>query len=80
MKKCVACGMPMKVPSDFASGDINNNYCCYCANEDGSMKSFEEKQSDLQGLLIHTQEISQEVAEKMVISMMKDLPAWRDYF
>lgn len=80
MKKCVACGMPMKAPSDFALGDINKDFCCYCANEDGSMKSFEEKKSDLQKLLIHTQGISQEVAEKMVVSMMKNLPAWRDYF
>ncbi len=80
MKKCVACGMPMKEPGDFALGDTRKAYCRYCVKEDGSMKTFEEKQVDMERLLIRTQGISQGRAAIAVRSLMKELPAWQNYF
>lgn len=43
MKVCIACGMPMAEPSEFACGDTTKDYCVHCARPDGSMQSFEEK-------------------------------------
>lgn len=80
MKKCIACGMPMKEPGDFAMGDISKAYCRYCANTDGSMKSFLEKRGDLEELISRTQGIDSEKVSKTVELMMKELPAWQTYF
>ena len=34
--------MPMMEKEDFAKGDESSQFCLYCANEDGSVKSCEE--------------------------------------
>jgi len=80
MKTCIACGMPMKKESDFAMGDTNKEYCVYCAKEDGSMQSFEEKKQSLVNFTIKTQGLDKVVAEKAVENMMRQLPAWKECF
>lgn len=80
MKTCIACGMPMKKESDFAMGDTSKDYCVYCANEDGSMQSFEEKKQSLVNFTIKTQGLDKAVAEKAVENMMRQLPAWKACF
>lgn len=42
MKHCEACGMPMSEPAHFAKGDENSQFCLYCVNEDGSVKTSAE--------------------------------------
>lgn len=34
--------MPMSKPEDFAEKNVNNEICCFCSNEDGSIKTCEE--------------------------------------
>ncbi|PKM53100.1 MAG: AraC family transcriptional regulator [Firmicutes bacterium HGW-Firmicutes-3] len=80
MKTCIACGMPMKKESDFAMGDTSKEYCVYCAKEDGSMQSFEEKKLSLVNFTIKTQGLDETVAEKAVENMMRQLPAWKACF
>lgn len=41
-KFCEACGMPLSKPEDFAGGDENSQFCLYCVNKDGSVKTCEE--------------------------------------
>ena len=80
MKTCIACGMPMNAKSDFAMGDERKDYCVHCANEDGSMHTFEQKKESMTGFIIHTQGFAREAAESAALSMMKKLPAWKDSF
>ncbi len=80
MKTCIACGMPMKKKSEFAMGDESKDYCVYCANEDGSMHSFEEQKKSMTGFIIKTQGLVHEAAESAALSMMKKLPAWKNSF
>ncbi len=80
MKTCIACGMPMKKESDFAMGDTSKDYCVYCAKEDGTMQSFEEKKQSLVNFTIKTQGLDKAVAEKAVENMMRQLPAWKACF
>jgi len=80
MKKCIACGMPMKNASDYAMGDETKNYCVHCARPDGSMQSFEEKKKGMTGFIIKTQGLAYEAAEGVALSMMKKLPAWESNF
>ena len=80
MKTCVACGMPMKSPSEFAMGDSSKDYCIRCARSDGSMQSFEEKKTSMTAFVVKTQGLDEKVAENAALAMMKKLPAWKDCF
>jgi hypothetical protein len=79
IKECIACGMTMETPQDFAMGDETRDYCRFCAREDGSMQSYEEKLQSLTQFVINTQGFNDAVARKMVKEMMKKLPAWKDH-
>lgn len=78
MKECIACGMPMKEKEDFALGDIMKNYCKFCAREDGSMQSYDEKLISLTNFIIKTQGLEENVASLTVKSMMSKLKAWNN--
>ena len=80
MKKCIACGMPMKNASEFAMNDEKKDYCIHCANEDGSMHSFDEQKESMTNFIIMTQGLAREAAESAALSMMKKLPAWEGNF
>ena len=80
MKNCIACGMPMKKPEDFAMNDESRDYCVHCARPDGSMQSFEEKKEGMTNFVIKTQGLAREAAESAALSMMKKLPAWKSNF
>lgn len=34
--------MPLNKKEDFAKGDENSSFCCYCVNEDGNVKTVGE--------------------------------------
>lgn len=80
MKTCIACGMPMRAPSDFAGADPDKDYCVHCARPDGSMQSFEERKANMIQFVIQTQGFDEQAAIKIVESNMKRLPAWKAYF
>ena len=80
MKNCIACGMPMKKPEDFAMNDESKDYCVHCARPDGSMKNFEEQKEGMTNFIIKTQGLAHEAAEGAALSMMKKLPAWKGNF
>ncbi|GHV39971.1 AraC family transcriptional regulator [Spirochaetia bacterium] len=80
MKTCIACGMPMNDPAEFACGDTNKDYCVHCARPDGSMQSFEEKRQGLTAFIVKTQGFDETVALEAAESMMKKLPAWTAHF
>ncbi|MFA4930897.1 MAG: zinc ribbon domain-containing protein [Patescibacteria group bacterium] len=42
MNYCEACGMPMTKPEDYALGDTASQFCLYCTNADGSVKTATE--------------------------------------
>lgn len=77
MKSCIACGMPMRVKSDFALEDESKDYCKFCARPDGTMQSYEEKLDNLTGFIIKTQGLEKEVARNAARAMMAKLPAWK---
>ena len=80
MKNCIACGMPMKEPSDFAMKDERKDYCLHCARPEGTMQSFDEKKENMTNFIIKTQGLAHEAAESAALSMMKKLPAWQTHF
>ena len=78
MKTCIACGMPMTKPEDFAQSDETKDYCIYCARADGSMQSYPEKLAGTAEFLIRTQGLDQEAAAALAKRTLAKLPAWQD--
>ena len=76
MKICIACGMPMKEPSDYAMGDAGKDYCKFCARPDGSMQSYDEKLEGMTDFIVRTQGLDKQAARDTAKAMMAKLPAW----
>lgn len=78
MKQCIACGMPMNQPKDFAMGDTEKDYCVHCARPDGTMQSYAEKLDSMTAFIVKTQGLDDSAARGAARSMMAKLPAWAD--
>lgn len=76
-KICISCGMPMRETSDFPLGDTTKDYCCYCARENGEMKSFEEMKASMTEFIINTQGFARAAAEELALKSMLKQPAWQ---
>ncbi len=77
-KTCIACGMPMSKPEDFAAGDATKDYCRHCARPDGSMQSYREKLASYGAFLVKTQGLDAGAAKVMAKDIMSKLPAWKN--
>ncbi|WP_068787205.1 zinc ribbon domain-containing protein [Paenibacillus phocaensis] len=78
MKTCIACGMPLQEPGEYAMGDTSKDYCVHCSRPDGSMQSLEEKLDSMTAFIVRTQGLDGSAAKSAARSMMSRLPAWRD--
>jgi hypothetical protein len=77
MKNCIACGMPMVKPGEFAMGDVTKDYCVHCARADGTMQSYSEKLESLSRFIVKTQGFDEKAARASAKEMMAKLPAWK---
>lgn len=76
--KCVSCGMPMLSADDHAAGDEFKDYCLYCANPDGSMKSYDEALASMTEFMMHTRNLDEATARTAAAEELSHMPAWRD--
>ena len=79
MKNCATCGMPLEKKEDFALGDENAEFCVYCTNVDGSVKSGEEIFKGGVEFFRGTFGSDQIMAEKITRKNMRQLPYWREH-
>ena len=77
-KKCISCGMPLRNKEDYPLDDESKEFCRYCANEDGSMKSFDDAVEGMSAFLQDMQNLSTEDAKDAAINTLKKNPAWKD--
>ena len=77
-KFCISCGMPLRRAEDYPGGDMAKDYCCHCAREDGTMKSFEEAMTGMTGFMIKTQGMTEEAAKEAAFQALTKNPAWKD--
>jgi hypothetical protein len=61
---------------DFGGWDPANNYCVYCSNPDGSLKSYDEVLQSIASLIMVSQNIDEETAERAAKEHMSRMPAW----
>ena len=75
---CIACGMPMQTPDQFAGGDTSKDYCVHCAHPDGRMRSYDETLEGMTQFMVRSQGLAEAPAREAVVQMMARLPAWAD--
>lgn len=78
IKICESCGMPMKKKEDFGGQNPRNKYCRFCTDEQGVLKTYEEKVNDFKNLLMKTQDLSETQAVKMAKESLMQFPAWKN--
>ncbi|MBP6855957.1 MAG: AraC family transcriptional regulator [Candidatus Pacebacteria bacterium] len=78
MKQCSACGMPLEKKEDFAGGDEQGEFCLYCANEDGSVRTCEEIFEGGVSFFLKSLGDDRALAERVTRKNMKGLPYWQD--
>lgn len=76
-QRCIACGMPMVAPEEFAMGNPAKAYCVHCARPDGGMQSYEEKLASMTAFIVRTQGLDESSARNGAAAMLAQLPAWR---
>jgi hypothetical protein len=77
MKYCHACGMPLEKKEDFAKGDADSDFCRYCTNEDGTVKSCEKVFIGGVEFFVQTLGGNRDLAERVTRKNMLQLPYWK---
>lgn len=75
---CIACGMRMDRPEDYALGDVSKDFCAHCTQPDGSMKSYDEVLEGITGYLMRSEGLEEDAAREKAKGMMARLPAWKE--
>jgi hypothetical protein len=78
-KSCISCGMDMTESKDFANSDESKDYCSYCADEKGNLRSYDEVLANWSNFIMTTHGITKDEAIDMASSYMAKLPAWKDH-
>lgn len=79
MKNCATCGMPLEKKEDFALGDEKAEFCAYCVNPDGSVKSGEEIFNGGVQFFLSTLGDDRSLAERITRKNMSRLPYWQEH-
>lgn len=78
MNYCEACGMPMSKPEHYALGDTSGQFCLYCVNDDGSVKTCAEIFEGGVNFFMQHVDNDRAMAEKMTRKNMKNQSYWQD--
>ena len=74
---CISCGMPAAEVEKHGI-DIGKEFCGYCADAEGKLKSFGEVLSGYAHWMMGEMKISEQAAYRKAMEAMEHLPAWRD--
>ena len=77
-KFCQACGMPMNKKEDFALGDETSDFCLYCVDSNGNVKTCEEIFAGGVDFFMNTVGSERSLAEKITRKNMKKQPYWQN--
>lgn len=69
--------MPLIKKEDFANGDENAQFCTYCVNKDGSVKTCEEIFEGGVGFFMSQLKGDRKTAERITRKNMNMQPYWK---
>ena len=67
----------MENPSDHGGSMADNEYCKYCTDSNGKLKSRTEVKAGIIKYMMKTEKKGEEDAHMLVEEHMKRMPAWR---
>ena len=70
--------MPLEKKEDFAGGNEDSQFCLYCVDENGQVKSAEEIFEGGVQFFINQLDADRQMAEKVTRKNMKSLSYWQD--
>jgi hypothetical protein len=70
--------MPLEKASDHALGDINQQFCVHCTNEQGQLNPYEDILSGMANYLVHSQGVAMTAAKEIAKDVLAKQPVWRD--
>jgi hypothetical protein len=79
IKVCKSCGMPMENVEQHGGGNPLNNYCSYCTDELGNLKSYDEVLQGMTNYMITAMKLEYKTAQEMAKDEMIKHPAWKSY-
>lgn len=74
---CGSCGMPFEKAEDHALGDINNNYCCHCADDAGKLLPYDTVLKSNIEFYVESQGLDKQAATQMAKEVLSEMPAWK---
>jgi hypothetical protein len=74
---CGSCGMPMERPEDHALGDVNQQYCRFCTDEQGRLLPYEQVLDTNAEYYVKSQGVTPEAAQRLAAALLADMPAWK---
>lgn len=75
-KFCHSCGAPLNTPGMKGKSD---DYCAYCSDENGKLKSKDEVVSGIKDWFLSWQpNINEETAQKRAEAYLNAMPAWAE--
>ncbi|KPJ71146.1 hypothetical protein AMJ52_08985 [candidate division TA06 bacterium DG_78] len=75
----MSCGMLLGRPEDSPKGDTSQDYCKYCAGEDGTLRPFDEVFDTMTTFLKKIQALNEDAARRAAFAVLSKNPAWREY-
>jgi AcrR family transcriptional regulator len=77
-KLCRSCAMILHVQNDFPEGDTSSEYCRYCTDEDGNLKSFHDVLDTMTSFFERTQILNTTAARRAALAVLAKNPAWKE--
>ena len=77
-KNCISCGMPLKKETDFPMGDRRKDHCVHCAQEDGSLKTFDQALTGMIPFIMQVKGLAEPEARQAAIEHLTKMPAWKN--
>ena len=76
-EKCICCGMPMETEEQHSNCDPAKDFCIYCTDAEGNMKTFEQKVNDMTEFIMKRTGITKEEASQTAKFNLMKLPYWQ---
>ncbi len=76
-KMCRSCGMIFRSKDDYALADTRQDFCRYCTDEKGVLRSFDEVLKVMTLFLERTQGINTKAAQQAALTILHKNPAWK---
>ncbi|MEO7993678.1 MAG: zinc ribbon domain-containing protein [bacterium] len=74
---CISCGFPVSEAIKHGAWTEGRDFCNYCANDDGSLRTYDEVQARYSQFLQQSESLDAAAATAKVAGILAKQPAWQ---